>query len=246
MEEQKNTPSGPSYAAELMAHPDEGVYSLTEALIDGAMKDNDACREVLCALAKHSMEKLVVLSMADDKQAIECLINTMRNTLDRIEDEWEKSPQNYVPLARASDRWPCLFYYRKPDRKQTHDFVVDTLQLSQSFPLDLSRGFDATTIGTAIALELFNRMDNIEQLPPLSTDTAKIWWDAAEPVFFKLFGEEFQDHPVFEEFQKNSAYKDLDPPQKRTAMRYQIIDRVKQSFESIGHKRPSLQPPLAP
>ena len=225
-----------------MAHPEEEAYRLTEMLVDGAMKDDDACRQALLALAKHSMEKVGVLAMCDDRQAIERLIFTLRSTLDRLEDEWRKSPQNYTHLASISDRWPALFYRKDSTREEAHNFILDTLKAGDSFPLDLSRDFNEDAIGTAVAVELFNRMENIDQLPPLSTSTAKAWWNAAKPVFFKLFGEEFQNHPAFEEFQKNEKYNRLDAGLVRSQMRSDIVGRVEQGFESIGRKVPKKRP----
>jgi hypothetical protein len=71
-------------------------------------------------------------------------------------------------------------------------------------------------------------------LQPLSRLNFLEWWNLGEPIFFQLYGKDFENHEDFSGYWKNEAFKN--DPKARAKIRSAIKKQIKQAFRSIAPK----------
>ena len=81
-----------------------------------------------------------------------------------------------------------------------------------------------------------------KKLPVLSgeRDVLAKWWKVIEPLFVKLYGNDFENRPEFKSYwhPNHPAYRDLkDDDKKRSAIRRDIKKKIKQGLQSIAAKQ---------
>jgi hypothetical protein len=84
-----------------------------------------------------------------------------------------------------------------------------------------------------------------KSLPILSRepDVLAKWWEVMEPLFVKLYGEDFENLPEFKPYwhPNHPAYRDLkNDDKRRSAIRRDIKRKIKQGLQSIAAKQPDV------
>jgi hypothetical protein len=69
---------------------------------------------------------------------------------------------------------------------------------------------------------------------PVKGTVAQAWWEAAEPIFIELYGEDFEQHPTFVRYQRHTRFQNLNPTDRRNEIRSTIKADIAQGFNSIA------------
>jgi len=168
-----------------------------------------------------------------------------------------------LPRRIAERKALIKFVIDKPNPLPPPD-KWDKLCLGLDYPLNISgrKSFSTETVGVQIALHLYQLLDGChlmpesEQrdrlgkiracLPPLSRATsaasrpgkvksvAQEWWEAAEPLFLELYGEDFENHPEFRIFKGHASFKGLKGTKGQ--IRSTIKAAIAKGFFSIAPK----------
>jgi hypothetical protein len=175
--------------------------------------------------------------------------------------EFEKFCSSKTRIAKrivvVGEPWPLLH----TDLKANKDGALTIPPHHVLRKLGVVRGkrrYNITTsVGTAVAATLYNQMefyrhtlrqtlldkreialdaaiDRIRRLKPLSPSNYGAWWKAAEPLFIRQWGKEFQDDPYFKKW-RTAAYKGLEPHVARSAKRRDIKRAIKEGFQSLAN-----------
>jgi hypothetical protein len=175
--------------------------------------------------------------------------------------EFEKFCSSKTRIAKrivvVGEPWPLLH----TDLKANKDGALTIPPHHVLRKLGVVRGkrrYNITTsVGTAVAATLYNQMefyrhtlrqtlldkreialdaaiDRIRRLKPLSPSNYGAWWKAAEPLFIRQWGKEFQDDPYFKKW-RTAAYKGLEPHVAGSAKRRDIKRAIKEGFQSLAN-----------
>jgi hypothetical protein len=185
-------------------------------------------------------------------------------------DEFQKLCSSTIKIAKkivvVGDSWPLLH----TDLKANKDGAPTIPPGHFLRKLGLVRGkrrYNTASKGTGIAFVLYNQMehyrhtprqtlrdkremnldaaiDRVRQLKPLSPSNYSDWWKAATPLFIWQWGEEFQDHPDFENWNAGAyskrnlerlAEKSGRKQSARSAKRRDVKRAVEQGFMSLAN-----------
>jgi hypothetical protein len=113
------------------------------------------------------------------------------------------------------------------------------MELGADAPLNYTntrRRWSRNTVEIVATLRLIDWIERRgDKLPPLNRLTAGQWWKHARPLFVQLYGEQFEEHPLFKKKYGKKVISDASLKIK-TAQRKQILSKMHQAFRSIARK----------
>src|ERR1035437_4087270 len=152
--------SRPSAVQKLIEHRETEIPRLCGILRSGVLANDEDCRQTLLLLTECCLNEQIELLRNIDVRFISTLLTLLARVLDGFESEWRKQPRLYRTWARNNDRWPCMVSARKLDREPTIKYIFETLELGTDHPLNLSGKYDLRAVGTKVAMQLFELIDN--------------------------------------------------------------------------------------
>jgi hypothetical protein len=173
-----------------------------------------------------------------DIVALEVLATELRHHVKRLNYEALESPEHYHKLIRRCASWPGAVSVDK-DVQNWHLSFARVMELGADAPLNYTnskRRWSRSTVEIVATLHLIDWIERRgDKLPPLTRLTAGQWWKHARPLFTQLYGEQFEEHPLFK---KKYGSKDIedDSLKIKTARRKQILSKMQQAFHSIARK----------
>lgn len=263
MKKQRKPAPPRSPYAQLVQQRQTEIPKLVSALLATAKAGDREAQQAVQMLNAAAMNATLELTAGMNVEAILHLLALLRETLADFEEQWRSQPRFYQIWAGINDAWPCLLPRRTAEREALMKFVGDKLRLGMDYPLNLSgKSFDPDAVGTKVALYLYQLLDGwhlipkSEQrdrlgkirtgLPPLSRQPSAVsqpgkiksvaqeWWEAAEPLFLELYGEDFENHRDFRGFKGHASFKGLKGT--RGQIRSTIKASIAQGFFSIAPK----------
>jgi len=194
--------------------------------------------------------------------------------VEALEMACQQSPQLFQPIARKEFHWPMYVGPRRdlwPRVKRQLAVLQLGADCALNLSDDKKRSWSFETVETRIAFELWQLADRFRKgphgfldalvcapkaellredvakakaLPPLTRANSKQWWRVAEPWFEGQWGEKFENHPDFQHYWSQDAYKEPVPgsngrkkrltPNARALIRRDIKAKIKQGFRTIA------------
>jgi hypothetical protein len=220
------------------------AHRLIESL--KARGDDDALEE-LHHIAGGALEALQKLATKGNDIAAKVLIMTLNEAINQLYEQQGKQREIFSEIAGNLQCWPGFVTVEK-DWKALNENTARNLRLGNDAPLNYG-GKSWTRDGNpenVAALELINRLTKRNHasnrlrkpmLPPLNKDTAGEWWKVGRPLIEKIYGEKFEQHPLFAAKYASKAKTKSDASlSKATWQRKQILSKIAQAFRTLARK----------
>jgi hypothetical protein len=201
----------------------------------GKLKPNKI--EALRFQAANALCQLRALAKTDIV-ALEVLATELRHHVKGLNHEALEAPEHYRKLIRYCAAWPAAVSVDK-EIQNWQLWFARVMELGADAPLNYTntrRRWSRNTVEIVATLRLIDWIERRgDKLPPLNRLTAGQWWKHARPLFIQLYGEQFEEHPLFKKKYGNKVIGDASL-KINTAQRKQILSKMHQAFRSIARK----------
>jgi hypothetical protein len=179
---------------------------------------------------------------------------SMLSQLVRIEPCLEAAKE----IAKTRWDWPGHITLDKDGQIEAEN-LIKLIRLGQSAPLNFSgKQASKANIATLIAWNMYHTLHRIgacsssvgmqpswsaaypaaKKLLPLTRKNYKAWWTAAKPLFEDEFGVEFENNPIFKQFQQEAWKRSKKQGKSPAVLQRQCIRKsIEQAFRSLAPKR---------
>lgn len=191
--------------------------------------------------AGYALQKLRLLAKTD-LAALEVLADELSLHIRGLKRDAFDSPDHYRKLIRRCASWPDFITVDK-DFKAGQALFASYMKLGE----DAAENYkgrqwtrDTPEVRAALAVRSCLINHGID-LPPLTRkpDTSPDWWRAGRKFFKAIYGEHFEDHPAFKEYDtptnRQAAFRVSKPFGKWKRQR--ILSKMPQGFHSIAPKQ---------
>jgi hypothetical protein len=174
-----------------------------------------------------------------DPVALETLATELLHHVRGLNHDALEAPEHYRKLIRRCSTWPAAVSVDKEIQNWQLRFAR-VMELGADSPLNYTgRQWSRNTAEIIAALRLVDWIQRRgDKLPPLNRLTAGPWWKHARPLFEKLYGEHFEEHPLFRKHSQRNKRKDHQDTslRRKTWLRKQILSKMQQAFRSVARK----------
>lgn len=171
-----------------------------------------------------------------DLRALEVLATELLLHVNELNSEALDAPVHYRKLTRRCATWPAAVSVDK-EIQHWQKIVAAKLELGTDAPLNYSgKQWTRRTPEIRAALRLIDSIRRRgDKLPPLNRSTAGQWWIHARALFSRIYGERFENHPLFAKYKTagHPAREDLRP---ETWERKNILSKMAQAFHTIARR----------
>lgn len=196
--------------------------------------------EALRLQAAEALIKLRALAKTDIA-ALEVLATELRHQVKGLNHEALEAPEHYRKLMRRCAAWPAAVSVDK-EIQNWQLWFARAMELGADAPLNYTNTKRRWSRNTAEVVATLALIDWIERrgdkMPPLNRKTALQWWKHARPLFEQLYGQQFEDHPLFKKYAEKNKRKDHQDTslRRKTWLRKQILSKMQQAFRSVARK----------
>jgi hypothetical protein len=211
--------------------------------------------------ANGRLDDLFQLAKKGDREAAAYLLSVLADNVERFLNLCSKNPTLAREIRFPGAPWPLLHTQLEVNRA-SYLTVPSNHVLRKLGIIREGHTYSEEALGTRIAMQLYREMDFYRRIAPQNDESAvgclardathgeqikRIralkplpqsnhhvdWWKAAEPLFLKQWGTEFQNHEDFKNW-RAAAYKGLKPNEARSKKRRDIKKAVKDGVKSLA------------
>ena len=136
--------------------------------------------EQIRSVTEHSLKDLVFRAGQGQQIAALALVTIVTTAVDDLNSLAEQQPEMFLPVSRKMPGWPAIISRKRADTLRNKGSLVRLEVGNQS--IYSQRQWQPSAPTTRVAtnvLDLARKMERDGQLPPLTKDTKRGWFEAA-------------------------------------------------------------------